>query len=185
MASRNQTRPRYVVRPMRALPLASEGPEAVPCCFVCAHPSPPLLRACQCRDLAVHGPCLARVVAEVPAHGTACPVCRAPYADRVTFVERWRCAPRLRPWTDASIDVVAVLTGACIVTVLVEIPHWTWNVGPYVTLVTWAGLFVLCQARKRCTTACALGIRRGGCCLCLCGKTERDVVPHEAVAILV
>jgi len=145
-------------------------------CFVCADASPPLLRACRCQNMWVHGPCLARLVVEVPAHCTGCVACGAPYAERVSFVERWRCAPRPRPWQELYADLWALLAFVAMLTLVVQVPEWVWTTGPLVGFLTIGFALVASLCWERCSKIYQFGIRRAGCCLCLCGRVERDAV---------
>lgn len=59
-----------------------------PECFVCCDASGTLYQVCKCSTL-LHEECFQRLVNDVPAHGTHCPVCKHPYDLRLQ--KEWRC----------------------------------------------------------------------------------------------
>ena len=77
-------------------------------CFLCCGDQDPLLSVCQC-ETKVHEDCFLRMVSEVRAHRTLCPVCRTPYPIVTRTKKKWSIPTCRLVTIDIAFGMVTIL----------------------------------------------------------------------------
>lgn len=109
-------------------------------CFVCHDDDPGrlLYRVCRC-ETCLHSECFERLMREVPAHSTACPVCRVAYAKEV---QRWHACVWAETHVLARIGFILALCAVeagllvYIVCVHARVPEWSGRILLFVGVVS-------------------------------------------------